>query len=167
MAEQAKTRAASKRAAPKKTAAKRGPTTRRKPAPKRKTTARTTRATSRRGASGRSTGNIAARAQSAGRNAFLAGLGFYGKAYDGAQERFEGLQDRLQQRRKRADKLYRELVKRGEKVERDARNTFSDMELPRLELDTLTDRKQLEASLERARARFAELRESVGLRSAA
>lgn len=175
MAEQAKTKAA-----PKKSAAKRGAAAKRKPAPKQQSSARgatarrpaarksTTRKSASRKATAKQTGaDIAARAQTAGRNAFLAGLGFYGKAYDGAQERYEQLQSRLKQRRRQADRLYRELVKRGEKVEKEARSALDEMELPRIELDTLTDRKKLEAGLEKARARFDELTESVGIKSAA
>ena len=156
MAEQAKTAA--------KTAPKRKPAAKRKPAVKRKPAAKTTakRTTARKAAP-----DFAARAQEAGRNAFLASLGFYGKAYDQAQEQFNSIQDQLEERRKKADKLYKELVKRGKKVEKDARKAVDEMELPKLELDSLTDRKKLEARLDKAKARFEELREPVGFKSAA
>lgn len=130
-----------KKAAPRKTAAKRG----------------------RRSA----TPDLAARAQEAGRNAFLASLGFYGKAFDQVQEQFSSLQSQLETRRKTANKTYADLVKRGTRVEKDAKGLIKDIDLPRLELDSLTDRKKLEAKLDRARARFNELKSSVGLKSAA
>ena len=155
MAEQAKTAA--------KTAPKRRPAAKRKPAVKRKPAAKTTAKRPARKASP----DFAARAQEAGRNAFLASLGFYGKAYDQAQEQFNSIQDQLEERRKKADKLYKELVKRGKKVEKDARKAVDDMELPKIELDSLTDRKKLEARLDKAKARFEELKESVGFKSAA
>ncbi|MDP4916121.1 MAG: hypothetical protein NWR12_00210, partial [Haliea sp.] len=67
----------------------------------------------------------------------------------------------------RLEVAYAELVKRGTKVEKDAKSRISDIELPKLELDALKDRKKLEARLEQARTRFTELRESVSFRSAA
>jgi hypothetical protein len=156
MAEQAKTAA--------KTAPKRKPAAKRKPAVKRKPAAKTT---AKRTTARKATPEFAARAQEAGRNAFLASLGFYGKAYDQAQEQFNSIQDQLEERRKKADKLYKELVKRGKKVEKDARKAVDEMELPKLELDSLTDRKKLEARLDKAKARFEELKETVGFKSAA
>ena len=163
MAEQATRKAAAKKAAPKrKTTAKRKPA--RKPAA-RKAPASPTSA--RKTAARKSTPDFSARAQEAGRNAFLAGFGFYGKAFDQAQEQFETLQSRLEDRRKKADKLYKELVKRGAKVEKQAKSRIDDIELPKLELESLTDRKKLEAQLDKARARFEELKGSVGFRTAA
>jgi predicted regulator of amino acid metabolism with ACT domain len=73
----------------------------------------------------------------------------------------------MEDRRKKAHKLYKELVKRGQKVEKNARVALKDIELPRLELDSLTDRKKLDKQLKKVRSRFAELRETVGLKSAA
>jgi len=108
---------------------------------------------------------FAANAQETGREVLLAGLGFYGKAYDQAQERLDDLQKQLKSRRKNADKTYKELVKRGKQVEKDARNALEDIELPKL--DDLTDRKKLEQQLKKARTRFEELRKSVRLKSAA
>ena len=158
MAEQAKT--ATKKAAPKrKPAAKRKPTAaKRKPVARKTAAKRTTR---------KSTPDIAARAQEAGRNAFLASLGFYGKAYDQAQDQFNSMQDQLEERRKKADKMYKELVKRGKKVEKDAKGALDDIDLPKLELDSLTDRKKLEKQLDKAKARFEELKDSVSFKSAA
>lgn len=110
--------------------------------------------------------DLAGRARQAGRSAFLAGLGCYGKAFDQVQEQVSSAQDQLAQRRKRAEKRYAALVKRGEKVEKEARSAIDDIELPR-QLESLTDRKQLEARLEKARSRFNALRESVRFNSAA
>ena len=108
---------------------------------------------------------LADSAQETGRDVFLAGLGFYGKAYDRVQERLDGLQKRVETRRKNADKAYKELVKRGKKVEKEAKVALDDLDIPKL--DNLTDRKKLEQQLNKARARFGELKESVGLKSAA
>ncbi|MFO7550389.1 MAG: hypothetical protein R6W80_03205 [Haliea sp.] len=110
---------------------------------------------------------LATRARTVSRNAFLASLGFYGKAYDEMQARLDKLQARLDARGKAANVAYAELVKRGSKVEKDARGLINDIDLPRLELDTLTDRKKLEARMAKVRTRIDELRSSVGLRSAA
>ncbi len=158
MAEQAKT--ATKKAAPKRQpAAKRKPTAaKRKPVARKTAAKRTTK---------KSTPDFTARAQEAGRNAFLASLGFYGKAYDQAQDQFNSIQDQLEERRKKADKMYKELVKRGKKVEKDAKGAIDDIDLPKLELDSLTDRKKLEKQLDKAKARFDELKDSVSFKSAA
>jgi len=155
MAEVSNVGTAPKAAAKRKTAAKRKPVTTRKPAAKRKPITKKT------------TPEFAVKAQEAGRNAFLASLGFYGKAFDQAQEQYNSLQDQLEDRRKKADKLYKELVKRGQKVEKDAKVALKDIELPKLELESLTDRKKLEKQLKKVKARFAELKETVGLKSAA
>ena len=143
-----------------KTAAKRKPAVKRKPAAKRKPVARKT-------AAKKATPEFAAKAQEASRKAFLASLGFYGKAFDQAQEQFNSMQDQMEDRRKKADKLYKELVKRGQKVEKDAKVALKDIELPKLELDSLTDRKKLEKQLKKVKARFAELKETVGFKTAA
>jgi len=132
----------------------------RKPAAKRKPAPR-------RAAPANAAAELAASAQDTGRNVYLAGLGFYGKAYDQAQEQFDNLQQRLEQRRKQADKLYRELVKRGEKLEKDAKGAIQEIDLPKLDLDSLTDRKKLEQQLNKAKARFVELKKSVRFKSAA
>ena len=73
----------------------------------------------------------------------------------------------MEDRRKKADKLYKELVKRGQKVEKDAKVALKDIELPKLELESLTDRKKLDKQLKKVKARFAELKESVGFKTAA
>jgi hypothetical protein len=146
MAEASKVGTAPKAAAKRKVAAKRKPVTARKTAAKGKPVVR------------KAAPEFAAKAQEAGRNAFLASLGFYGKAYDQAQEQFSNMQDQLEARRKKADKLYKELVKRGQKVEKDAKVALKEIELPKLELDSLTDRKKLEKQLKRVKARLVELK---------
>jgi hypothetical protein len=108
---------------------------------------------------------LAGRAQEASRQALLASLGFYGKAFDQLQDQFSGLQERLEQRREQASDLYAELVKRGEKVEADAREAFEGIDISSLR--ELTDREALEARLEKGRARFIELKESFGFKTAA
>ena len=151
MAEVSKVASAPKR----KAAAKRKPVAKRKPAAKRKSIAKKT------------TPEFAVKAQEAGRNAFLVGLGFYGKAFDQAQERYNTIQDRMEGRRKKAEKLYKELVKRGKKVEKDAKVALKDIDLPKLELDNLTDRKQLDKQLKKVKARIEDLKDTVGLKAAA
>ena len=154
MAEETKTATATKAAPKRKPVAKRKPAAaKRKPAAKRATK--------------KASPDFTARAQEAGRNAFLASLGFYGKAYDQAQDQFNSIQDQLEERRKKADKMYKELVKRGKKVEKDAKGAIDDIELPKLELESLTDRKKLEKQLDKAKARFEELKETVGFKTAA
>jgi hypothetical protein len=132
--------------------AKRKPAVKRKPATK--------RATAKKAAP-----DFAANAQETGRKVFLAGLGFYGKAYDQAQDQLSEMQKQMEARRKKADKVYKELVKRGEKLEREAKGAIKDIDLPKLE--SLTDRKKLDAQLKKAKARFEELKDSVRFKSAA
>jgi hypothetical protein len=121
---------------------------------------------------------LAERAQDVSRKVFLANLGFYGKAFDQAQEQFNALQEQVEQRRGQASDLYAELVKRGEVVETDARELIEGIDLSKLKeladrealeakLKELTDREALEAKLEKARARFDELKASVGFKTAA
>jgi hypothetical protein len=160
MAEETKTATATKAAPKRKPAAKRKPVAaKRKPVTKRKPAAKR--------ASKKSTNDFAARAQEAGRNAFLASLGFYGKAFDQAQDQYSSMQDQLEDRRKKADKMYKELVKRGKKVEKKAKGRLDDIELPKFELNSLTDRKKLEKRMDKAKARFEELKETVGFKTAA
>ncbi|MBP6682052.1 MAG: hypothetical protein KA159_01975 [Halioglobus sp.] len=155
MAEASTVGTAPKAAAKRKVAAKRKPVTARKTAAKGKRVVK------------KAAPEFATKAQEAGRNAFLASLGFYGKAYDQAQEQFSNMQDQLEDRRKKADKLYKELVKRGQKVEKDAKVALKEIELPKLELDSLTDRKKLEKQLKKVKARLVELKENVGFKTAA
>ncbi|MFN2287079.1 MAG: hypothetical protein ABR578_01965 [Chromatocurvus sp.] len=111
--------------------------------------------------------DITARARDASRSAFLASLGFYGKAFDQVQDQFNTVQSQLESRRKKADKVYAALVKRGEKVEKQALSAIDDIDLSRLEFTSITDRKELEARLGKVRRRFSDLRESVRFNSAA
>jgi len=150
-----------------------------KAAPKRKTTARKTaarkttakrkpaarKAAPRKAAARKATG-LQSRVTEASRNAFLASLGFYGMAFDQMQEQYKSVESELAARRKKADKLYADMVKRGEKVEKQARSAIDDIDLPKLEVPVL-DRAKLEARLEKAKARFEELRDSVGFKAAA
>jgi hypothetical protein len=147
-------------AAPK-TAAKRKPAVKRKPA------AATRKPAARKTTAKKAAPDFAANAQETGRNVFLAGLGFYGKAYDQVQEQLTELQKQMEARRKKADKMYKELVKRGEKLEKEAKGALKDIELPKLELESLTDRKKLDAQLKKAKARFAELKGSIRFKAAA
>lgn len=160
MAEEAKT-------APKKTTAKRKPaaktaakkaTAKRKPAARKAAPKKTAK---------KAAPVFSARAQEAYRNAFLASLGFYGKAFDQVQEQFNTLQDQLEARRNKTDKAYKELVKRGAKVEKTAKKAINEIELPKLELDNLTDRKKLDAQLKKAKARFEELKDTLNFKAAA
>ena len=150
MAEQAK-KAAPKRKAATKTTAKRKPaakkTAARKPAAKKPVTVQT-------------------RVTEASRNAFLASLGLYGLAFDQMQEQLKNAEGELNSRRKKADKLYQDMVKRGEKVEKQAKEAIDEIDMPKIEVPTL-DRSKLEAQLEKAKARFAELKESVSFKAAA
>ena len=138
----------------------RKPVVKRKPIAKRKAMAK--RALPKKAAS-----DLAVSTQETGRTMFLAGLGIYGKVYDQAQEQINSLPKQLEERRKKADKIYKELVKRGEKLEKDAKSVMQDIELPKLELDSLTDRKKLEQQIKKAKARFAELKKSVRFKSTA
>ena len=155
---------ATRKAAPKRKPAARKPAAKKaatkKPAAKRKPAVRKTTAK-------KAAPDFSVRAKESGRNAFLASLGFYGKAYDQVQDQFESVQKQLEERRKKAEKAYKELVKRGEKVEKEAKKRVDDIELPKIELDSLTDRKKLDEQLEKAKARFEELKESVGFKTAA
>ncbi|QIB65229.1 hypothetical protein [Kineobactrum salinum] len=141
--------------------------TKRKTAPRKRTAATASRKTgprktvAKRG-SRRTTPDLSTRAQEVGRNAFLAGLGFYGTALDRAQARLDSLQTRLQAQRKAARKTYTELVKRGTRVEKNALSLIDELELPNFELTDLTDRRKLEARLGKARSRLDGLRSSAG-----
>lgn len=160
MADEINTEAAAKKtAAPKrKTTAKRKPAAK-KTAAKRKPAARKSAA--------KKAPTLQNRISDAGRSAFLASLGFYGMAYDQMQDQLKTVESELTARRKKADKLYADMVKRGEKVEKQAKNAIDDIELPKLEVSALTDRSRLDAQLEKAKARFEELKETVGFKAAA
>ena len=104
------------------------------------------------------------KAVNTGRNALLAGLGVYGKAYDQVLEPFTSLQEqvdeaqsRLTKRRKQAEDLYKSLIKRGTAVEKDALRALAD-----LELDSLADRSKLEAQMKKAKSHFDDLKSKFG-----
>jgi len=138
----------------------------RKPVVKRKVIAKR-KAVAKRVAPKKAVPDLAVSAQETSRTIFLASLGIYGKVFDQAQEQINSLPKQLEERRKKADKVYKELIKRGEKLEKDAKSAIQDIDLPKLELDSLTDRKKLEQQLKKAKARFAELKKSVRFKSAA
>lgn len=134
-----------------------------KPSKPAKTSAPKRKAATRKTAAGRAAARRApptrhSRVTQAGRRAFLAGLGVCGTAFDRAQNQFKRLERRLEIRRKKADKLYAQLVKRGAKVEQQARGAI---DLPGL------NRAALEARLEPARARFKAFKETLGIKAAA
>ncbi len=157
MAEQAKGTAkkAAPKAAAKKTAARKKPavkkTAARKPASKKKATAT------------KAAPKFGGQLQENGRKVFLAGLGFYGKLFDEAESRMEENRKRIEQNRKKADKLYSELVKRGEKVEKNAKKSIDGIDLPKLPEFDLS----IEEQLEKAKARFEDLRDQVSFKKAA
>ena len=153
---EAKTKAAPK-AAEKKAAAKKPPAKAKKAPAKKKPAAKTKASTK---------GKTRARPKAidTGRNALLAGLGVYGKAYDQALEQFANLQEqvdeaqtRLTERRKQAEDLYKSLIKRGTAVEKEALKALAD-----LELDSLADRSKLEAQMKKAKSRFDDLKTKFG-----
>ena len=156
-----------KKAAPKATAAPKA-AAKRKPAVKKVAAKKpAARKAAPKKAAKKSTIDFGARAQETGRNAFLASLGFYGKAFDQVQDQFSDLQDQLAARRKKTNKLYTELVKRGEKVEKATKSRIDGIEMPEFKLESLTDRKKLEAQLDKAKARFSELKSSISFKTAA
>ncbi len=141
-----------KKAAPKRKPAAKKTTAKRKPAAKK--------------AAAKKAPTLQSRVTDASRSAFLASLGFYGMAFDQVQGQLKSVESELSARRKQADKLYADMVKRGEKVEKQAKSAIDDIELPKLEVPKL-DRAMLEAQLEKAKARFEELKDSVGFKAAA
>lgn len=158
-----KRKAAAKTAPAKKAAAKKVPA---KKAAVKKTPAKkaATKASARKGSGKQKATDFRSVAMETGRNALRAGLGVYGKAYDQVLEQIDGLQkqldeaqSKLDQRRKQAETLYASLVTRGEALERDAIKAFNE-----LELDAITDRKNLDAQMNKAKARFEELRSKLG-----
>tara|TARA_B100001057_G_scaffold467848_1_gene526383 strand:- start:1512 stop:1988 length:477 start_codon:yes stop_codon:yes gene_type:complete len=153
---EAKTKTAPKPAA-KKAAVKKAPAKAKKASAKRKPAAKIKASTK---------GKTRARPKAidTGRNALLAGLGVYGKAYDQALEQFANLQEqvdeaqtRLTERRKQAEDLYKSLIKRGTAVEKEALKALAD-----LELDSLADRSKLEAQMKKAKSRFDDLKTKFG-----
>ena len=155
---EAKSKAAPKAAA-KKAAVKKAPAKAKK-APAKKKPATKTKAK----ASSSTKTRARPKAIDTGRNALLAGLGVYGKAYDQLLEQFSSLQEqvdeaqsRLIERRKQAEELYKSLIKRGTAVEKEALKALAD-----LELDSLADRSKLEAQMKKAKSRFDDLKTKFG-----
>ena len=110
---------------------------------------------------------FAAKAQENARNVFLAGLGFYGKAFEEAQTQIEDAQSRMKQRREKAEDLFNDLVKRGEKVETKAKKRIKDFEMPELKLaDREELRKEIQTRLDKARDSFETLRDSITQKAA-
>ncbi len=157
MAEAAKSAPAAKKTAPKRKTAAKKTTAKRKPAA-RKAAPRKTAV--------KKAPSLQTRVTEAGRSAFLASLGFYGMAFDQVQDQLKTVEGEFEARRKKADKLYADMVKRGEKVEKQAKSAIDDLDMPKLEVPSL-DRAKLEAQLDKAKARFEELKETVGLKTAA
>ena len=153
---EAKTKAAPKAAA-KKAAAKKAPAKAKKAPAKKKPAAKKKASTK---------GKTRARPKAidTGRNALLAGLGVYGKAYDQVLEQFSNLQEqvdeaqtRLTERRQQAEDLYKSLIRRGTAVEKEALKALAD-----LEIDSLADRSKLEAQMKKAKSRFDDLKTKLG-----
>ena len=147
--------------ATKKTSAKKAPVKTKKAAAKKKTATKTK---ARAKTSTKAKTRARPKAIDTGRNALLAGLGVYGKAYDQALEQFAGLQEqvdevqrRLTEHRKQAEELYKSLIKRGAAVEKDTLRALAD-----LELDSLADRSKLEAQMKKAKSRFDDLKAKFG-----
>ncbi len=110
---------------------------------------------------------FAVKAQENARNVFLAGLGFYGKAFDEVQNQFEEAEKRMKARREKAEDLFNDLVKHGEKVESQAKKRIKDIELPELKVaDTEELRAELRARLDKARESFDSLRETITAKAA-
>ena len=159
---EAKNEAAPK-AAVKKAAVKKAPAKAKKALAKKKPAAKT-KAKAKAKASTKAKTRARPKAIDTGRNALLAGLGVYGKAYDQALEQFASLQEqvdeaqsRLTERRKQAEDLYKSLIKRGTAVEKEALKALAD-----LELDSLADRSKLEAQMKKAKSRFDDLKSKFG-----
>jgi hypothetical protein len=152
------TRPKAKKAPVRKTAAKK--------APARKTTARKT--TARKAAPKKvAQPDFTAKAQENARNVFLAGLGFYGLAYEEAQNQYDDAQTRMKARREKAEDFFNKLVKRGEKVEKQAKKRIKDFEMPELKMaDSEEIRKEIEARLDKARDSFESLRDSLSAKAA-
>ncbi|MEM0954492.1 MAG: hypothetical protein AAGI24_10155 [Pseudomonadota bacterium] len=134
-------------------------------APARKTAAKKTAA--KKPAAAKVAPTLTVKAQENARNVFLAGLGAYGKAFEEAQSQIESAQARMNARRAKAESLFNELVKRGEKVESEAKKAIKDIELPELKLATPEDiRKDVQTRLEKARDSFETLRGSISGKAA-
>jgi len=107
------------------------------------------------------------KAQENARNVFLAGLGAYGKAFDEAQSQIKEAQSQMKQNRAKAEKLFNQLVKRGEKVESLAKSKIKELDLPELKMpevklaDREEVREELRARIEKARSSFDTLLQAI------
>ncbi len=139
-----------RRTAARKTTARK--TTTRKPAARKTTARKTTRK-----AAARKQETFFDKAQQSGRRVFLASLGVYGKLFDEAEDQLKAARKRAEARRKQADKLYAELIKRGEKLEKEAKKSIDDIELP----------KEWDKQVEKARGAFDDIKDTLKLNRAA
>lgn len=116
--------------------------------------------------------NFAEQAQENARNVFLAGLGVYGKAFEGAQSQIKDAQSQAKENRAKAKDLFNELVKRGEKVETEAKKKLKEIDLPELKMPEikLADREELREELrnrlDKARESFESLRNAISSKAA-
>ena len=116
--------------------------------------------------------NFAEQAQENARNVFLAGLGVYGKAFEGAQSQIKDAQSQVKENRAKAKDLFNELVKRGEKVETEAKKKLKEIDLPELKMPEikLADREELREELrnrlDKARESFESLRNAISSKAA-
>ncbi len=65
-------------------------------------------------------GNVSDKASEIAKNIWLAGLGAYGKAFDEAQ-------DRLDKASKEPPRLFKDLVKKGEELEDEVRDSLASI----------------------------------------
>jgi len=157
------TKAAPKRKAP----AKRKPAAKRKTPAKRKPIAKAETKIEKSFAKLEKTSSeLVSKAKETSRSAFLAGLGCYGMAFDKMSDQVDTVQAKFDSRKKEADKVYKKLVKRGEKLEKDAMKAMDDFHFSSFDFEELTDRSKLEASLGKAKAAFEELKSSATSRFA-
>ncbi len=121
--------------------------------------------------------NFAEQAQENARNVFLAGLGAYGKAFEEAQSQIEDAQSQVKENRVKAKDLFNELVKRGEKVETEAKKRLKEIDLPELKMPELKMpelkladrdelREELRIRLDKARDSFESLRNAISRKAA-
>jgi polyhydroxyalkanoate synthesis regulator phasin len=68
-------------------------------------------------------GNVSDKASEIAKNIWLAGLGAYGKAFDEAQDRL----DRLDKASKEPPRLFKDLVKKGEELEDEVKDSLASM----------------------------------------
>ena len=164
MAEATQPKAAARKAAPKRKApAKRKPAAKRKVTPRAKVETRVKKTTTK---VEKTSSELASKAKESGHSVLLVGLGCYGMAYDQMLAQKKALMGRVDARKKQADKLYKELVKRGSKVEKEAMKAIDNLDVPKVDIEKLTDPKTFEAGFDKARAAFEDFRSSATARFA-